>query len=544
MDNIRTILVSKKLLLGFVLGGILALLLRNFFYFPEAIPSGDSVWQLSMSVSFEASDDHPVIYMAVPLDSANNRVVSQTFIHPGLDIKRLFQRKNVNARELVAVARDTGKLTLTAEYKIHITETKRWQQWFDGNEPLKPADRLRYLKMPDELQLDDESLSGPLKSLMGKAQDQNVLIQEIFNFVNQKIRSDNHAAYVSVERTLSQMRADSLGKAYLMTALCRASNIPARVITGIIVREMLGLPENYWVEVYVDGHWRPYDPSAGYSNEIPSTYLKLAENTVNLAYQRNGLPLNVVIDMEQLPAPAGLMGTGEKQFRNIFDLTRLPVTTQFLLSSLLLLPIGGLITTIFRNIVGVKTYGTFKSSLLALAVVYADWLTVTVVVCLVSIIGIGGRSLLPEHMSRVPRLSIVLTIVAVAMVLSVSLMEFYNLNPTASVVLLPIIVMSSLVDRVYAIADERGVGVAIYRLFWTCLVAVICYMVFTVEALRQFVISYPEIHFFTLALILLCNAYNSKVLTSFAGFHWMREPKHSVIHSNEIAASDPAETKP
>jgi hypothetical protein len=539
MNNIRSVLISNRLLLGFIISGILALLLRGFFYSPESIPSGDSVWQLTMSVNVDATADHPAIYMAIPLDSANNRVISQTYIHPGLDIKRLFQRKNVNARELVAVAHDTGKLTLTSEYKIHISETRRWQKWFEGKEELKPTERMRFLKMPENLELEDEPLSGPLKSLLEKSQDQNLLIQEIFSFVHQQIRSDKHTAYISVERTLSQMRADSLGKSYVMVALCRASNIPARIIAGVIVQEMLGLSEHYWVEVYVDDHWQPYDPSAGYFGEIPATYLKLAENTANLAYQKNGLPLDVVIDMEQIPAPAGLMGTGKKQFRNIFDLTRLPVTTQFLLSSLLLLPLGGLITTVFRNIVGVQTYGTFKSSLLALSVIYADWLTVTVVVCLVTIIGIGGRSLLPEHMTRVPRLSIVLTIVAVAMVLSVSLMDFYNLNPTASVVLLPIIVMTSLVDRVYAIADEKGIAVAIYRLFWTCLVAVVCYMVFTIEVLRLFVIGHPEIHFFTLALILMSNAYKSKMLTAYTAFHWMREPKHSVTHSNDAAASDP-----
>lgn len=331
-----------------------------------------------------------------------------------------------------------------------------------------------------------------------------------------------------------------------MVALCRSSNIPARIISGVIVKEMLGLTEHYWVELYTNDRWQPYDPSAGYAAELPATYLKLKENNVDLAYQKDGLPLDVVIDIEQIPAPAGLLGTEKEQYRNLFDLTRLPITTQFLLSSLLLLPIGALITTVFRNIVGVQTYGTFKSSLLALAVIYADWLTVSVVVGLVTIIGIGGRSILPEKMTRVPRLSIVLTIVAIAMVLSVSLMDFYNLNPSASVVLLPIIVMTSLVDRVYAIADEKGGTVAVYRLFWTCFVAVACYLVFTIEVLRQLMVSNPEIHFFTLALILMCNAYKWKMLTALPAFQWMQEPKSIPVQrkSNTKLTRDQGEIPP
>ena len=111
------------------------------------------------------------------------------------------------------------------------------------------------------------------------------------------------------------------------------------------------------------------------------------------------------------------------------------------------------------------------------------------------------------------------------MVFSVSLMDYYNLNPSTSVVLLPIIVMVGFVDRVYSIADEKGLSVAIYRLFWTCLVAVVCYMVFIIEVLRQLLISYPEVHFFTLALILMCNSYHWKTITTLPAFEWMREPK-------------------
>lgn len=222
-------------------------------------------------------------------------------------------------------------------------------------------------------------------------------------------------------------------------------------------------------------------------------------------------------------APFRLIFT--KRFVDMFDLARLPVTTQFLLSTLLLLPLGALVTVFFRNIIGVQTYGTFTSSLLALSMVYADWITVTVVVSLVTIVGIGGRSLLPKKISRVPRLSVVLTIVAIAMVFSVSLMDYYDLNPSPSVVLLPIIVMTGLVDRVYAISDEKGLAVAIYRLVWTCLVAVVCFMVFNIEVLRLSLVSYPETHFFTVSLILLFNTNKWKMLTDLDVFKWFREPK-------------------
>lgn len=526
MNKFHTILSARRLELGFIAVGFLTLLLRFFFYSPESIPTGDSVWQLTMSVTLTAGKDHPTVYMASPLDSPNNRVISQTFVHPGLDIKRLIQRKNSAVREIVAVARDKGNLTLTGEYKIHVSQTRRWQKWFEREKSLTAEERTRYLQLPPELQLDDTVINDVLKKVRSKVQGQDLLVSEIFNYVNQQILTDRNASYTGVDKVLSRHRANDLGKANTMLVLCRASNVPARLVTGVAVRDMLNASEHYWIEVYMNGTWVPYDPYSGHAGELPADYVKLKEDSSQLAYLNDGTPLNVIIDMEQIPAPAGLMGTGQKRLIDIFDLARLPVSSQFLLSTLLLLPFGALITTFFRSIVGVQTYGTFKSTMLALAIIYADWITVTVVISSVTIIGTVGRAIMPEKMTRVPRLSIVMTIVAITMVLSVSVMDYFNLNPTATVVLLPIIVMTSLVDSVYRIADDHGIAVALYRLTWTWIVAIVCYMVFTMEELRELLIRFPEVHFFTLATILMCNSYSGKKLTTLPVFQLIREPVH------------------
>ena len=68
---------------------------------------------------------------------------------------------------------------------------------------------------------------------------------------------------------------------------------------------------------------------------------------------------------------------------------------------------------------------------------------------------------MPEKMTRVPRLSIILTIVAVGMVFSISIMDYYKLNPNPAVILLPIIVLTNLVDRFYKTTDEGGIIAAL-----------------------------------------------------------------------------------
>ena len=537
MDDISTKPVTAKLVPALILIGALALLFRGFLSSSESIPTGDSVWELTMSVNIDATENNPTVYMAVPQGSVKNRVISQTFTHSGFELKRLTQRKNVAGREIIAIARDKGKLSFIGEYKIHISQTKRWQAWIKETNTLNSDERAQFLEIPSELQLSDDILKDALEVLRSKAGNQGSLIEEIFRYTHHDILSDQTVLFESLDKILSHKRADTLGKATLMVALCRASNIPARIVTGVVVKEILDANEHYWVEVYSNNQWISYDPAAGYTGELPATYLKLKENNARLAYLKDGAPLDVIIDIEQVPTPAGLMGAGEKRLSDIFDLDRLPLATRFLLATLLLLPFGALITILFRNIIGVHTYGTFTPSLLALSMLYADWITVAIVTTLVTITGIGGRSLLPKKMSRAPRLSIVMTIVAITMVFSVSLMDYFNLNPNPSVVLLPIVVLVSLVDRIYAITDENGLAVAIHRLVWTCLVAAVCYMVFSIEMLHIQLVSYPEIHFFTLALILICNSYKGKMLADVANFSWLQEPKSNKPEENTPTGS-------
>ena len=135
---------------------------------------------------------------------------------------------------------------------------------------------------------------------------------------------------------------------------------------------------------------------------------------------------------------------------------------------------------------------------------------------------------MPSHMTRRPRLSIILTIVAIGMGFSVSIMEYFQLNPNPSIILLPIIILTNLVDRFYSTTDEHGFAASIYRLIWTFIVTAICFSVFIIEPLKHLVLNYPEIHFFTLAFILLISAYKGKKLSSLRYGKWLREPERNV----------------
>jgi len=328
------------------------------------------------------------------------------------------------------------------------------------------------------------------------------------------------------------MRGNALGKTTTIVALCRASNIPARLMAGIFLQESIGAELHYWAEVSTEDQWLPFDVDLGFSAEVPVNLLPIAYDTESISYFEDETPLETSIDIETVPAFAGTMGDEKKKLIQIIDLTRLSLTTQHMLASLLILPFGALITQLFRQIIGVHTFGIFSASLLALAMVYADWITVLVIVLVVGFFGMAGRAFLVEGLTRVPRPVIVFTLVAMSMAFAVSLMEFVNMKPNANAILLPIVILVTLIDRIYATQEQRGMLITLYRIGWTAVIVLLCYLLFKMEGLRHVVLLPPEIHFYTLALVLLISLYNKPTLLELNMFELLREPASRKINAS------------
>ena len=88
-------------------------------------------------------------------------------------------------------------------------------------------------------------------------------------------------------------------KAYLLAALLRSLNIPARVVEGMIYAENEAYSQSWitdnwglhaWVEVYFPGvGWVSYDPTSNERGYVDATHLKFGELTKNSGGQRYGL---------------------------------------------------------------------------------------------------------------------------------------------------------------------------------------------------------------------------------------------------------------
>jgi hypothetical protein len=172
------------------------------------------------------------------------------------------------------------------------------------------------------------------------------------------------------------------------------------------------------------------------------------------------------------------------------------------------MPLGALVTCVFRNVIGMKTSGTFTPTLLALSFVFADWHTGLVILVAAMILGIATRYLIDGlKLLILPRLGIMLTLIIFCIVYGISTLEYFRVAPGTHAVLLPMVILTMLVERFYITTQEDGPGVAMQHLAGTAIVGFCCYLILRWGTVAQLLLAYPESHFFTIAAMVLIGRY-------------------------------------
>src|SRR5262249_4347518 len=155
---------------------------------------------------------------------------------------------------------------------------------------------------------------------------------------------------------------DAAGKSRLLTALLRKRGIPARIVTGLTLARGREQFIHRWVEAWVDERWTALCPSNRHYGHVPATYLVFGFGDQSPARGRSIRDLTCAFLIEKtLPGEAD-EGTEPSAARRLFravSLFMLPPHQQRYLEFLLLMPVAALIVCIFRNLIGLNSFGMF-----------------------------------------------------------------------------------------------------------------------------------------------------------------------------------------
>lgn len=136
--------------------------------------------------------------------------------------------------------------------------------------PAEPAaDRepveARFLKSNQYLQSEDELVREFANTAAGDEQDPWKSAQAMERWVQQKVRNKNFSTLMaSAAETARSLSGDCTEHACLLSAMCRARKLPARVAVGLLyVPRDSAFGGHMWSEVNVNGVWVPLDATLG-----------------------------------------------------------------------------------------------------------------------------------------------------------------------------------------------------------------------------------------------------------------------------------------
>ena len=471
----------------------------------------ESHWQVVYDIKFRAEGEETSLRYAIPFQSEWVSIIGQEWGEPS----------GLNFRNVTLIPSRTHERVLSTDFQGEYTVVPKFQLQFnpraterlDKLEPLNADGRARYLREEPTLGTRLEGVRKLLQQAGEESETEAERIQWIYNFCSAQLRTAEEGADNSVLSSLANGAATPIGRVRTMVSLCRASGIPARVVAGFELRCTDRLEPHHWLEVYRENRWWPFDPLYGYTWSMPQYFVPVrrgGEQIVRLssiALDRSG-DVKVKYSLERIAQGVDAVSSQRPGPTDMLDLTRLPVEMQKVLSLLLLLPFGALITAFCRNVVGIMTFGTFAPALFALSFIYSNWGTGLVILLVVITAGLTGRVMLERlRLLMVPRLSIILTISILCVVLCVSALDYLRLTPSADAVLLPLVILTILIERFTVTTEEDSLGVALRLVGGTLLVAAVCYFILRWDYVGRTILIYPEAHFLTISAFIAIGRY-------------------------------------
>lgn len=172
----------------------------------------------------------------------------------------------------------------------------------------KDLDTATYLIDEENFRINADNIQSAAKKIRGA--DREEIVKGIFQYVTDHL--DYHIFYEQdrgAKRALKEGKGDCTEYSELMVTLCRAKNIPARIVMGLIPHSNQTIGYHNWVEVFFPQYgWVAFDPTWADHPKATTTFYKMKNTYVQLSYKRF---IHTIIDPcnTSMLCPASLLDT-------------------------------------------------------------------------------------------------------------------------------------------------------------------------------------------------------------------------------------------
>ena len=474
--------------------------------------SRGDLWSVELQLRFRATKTRASARANLPLSNANQTIFDVQNHSPSLDFTS--RQSDRGGENILAVWSGKAKDVQTVTYGFAVRTQRREVPVPDKDRsaPNYPDEVARWLHESPEVPFRDPVVQELSNELVCEGMNNPAKIKAAYEFVLNEIGTVDSKDQMDALIAINQQQANSRGKARLLCALSRAAGIPCRIVGGLVLREGETDDLHLWNEIYLDAVWIPFCPTRGYWGKVPKNYLVLRTGGEPIIQGVGTKSFSYRFAITKQPETLLQQYTGQTSLANDWlrkiSLFSLPVKTQIFFRILLLIPLGACVVAVFRNVLGVPSFGVFTPILIAIAFRDTGILWGLFFMAIVVVLGVVFRYVLDAlQLLLVPRMSILLAVV-VLILLGVALSGGeLGTEEAASVALFPIVIMTTVIERFSIAVAEEGVSSALLKTFWTVAIALTGYGVLAAESIQLFLFAFPETVLVIIAVLLLIGRY-------------------------------------
>jgi hypothetical protein len=492
---------------GLAIGSLAVMIMRHQVLGDGVkLPIDGGTWKVTLVVNGKSAGDARLL-TATPLDFGKQHVLrelckSAQFIDKPTDARNPARKQTVWVQR--PGAKD-GPFRAHAEFICTTNMAQPTTAMLELAQTLNaPPQPGQYLQSEPHVQCDDSAIADLARQLTAGIDRPEDQAEALFRHVGGQINNEPTVTGPSASACdcLKSESGDSRAKSRLLAALCRNRGVPARLVTGLALAGGREQTVHVWVEAWLRDQWLPMCPFYHHYARVPRTYLIFGFGDVNLVRARNVANLDYGFLVERLSADcaAGMEEPSlARRTLTFCSFHMLPPAEQRLVEFLLLLPVAALIVCVFRNVVGLGSFGTFAPALLGLSFREIHSLPGILVFASIVLIGWLARRLLDRyHLLQVPRMAVLLSMVVLILISCIVLAAHRQVPATRYVSLFPIVILTGMIERFWTLETEDGTTSSFRTLLSTMFIAITISLVLSLHAVVVHLYRYPE----TLALIM------------------------------------------
>ncbi|MEN8137263.1 MAG: 7TM domain-containing protein [Bacteroidota bacterium] len=364
-----------------------------------------------------------------------------------------------------------------------------------------------YLKTTKNIQVKHPQINRIFQEEVGD----NDQILEVLANIQSYTNSLKSRPFKGVTDALTAARlgeASCNGKSRLFIALARSANIPSRLVGGIILESGTKKTSHQWVEAYIGNEWVPFDPLNNHFAFLPHNYLSMYRGDKFLFSHTKNINFEYKFNVKSRLSPNPLLQQELKshpfnayQLWKLFESIGIPIG---LLKIVLLLPLGALIVAIFRNVIGMQTFGVFLPALIAVASretgLFWGLIAFMIVIGVVSLVHFPLEK---WGILYTPKLVIMLVAVVILFLIISYLSIELNISSLAYIALFPIVILTISAERFARTISEEGFVQALLITLQTLIVSSVAYFAMNSDSMEAFFLAFPELFLVIIGLNLL-----------------------------------------